>query len=167
MLPRLKIPDVAYLRAVLRYDPITGNLWWLGGSGKVRTRPAGMLKDGYVRIKIDGVSYYAHRICWAIYYGVAPELDVDHWDEVKNNNRILNLRHATRAQNAMNRSIKGRPNKTGFPGVRLHPPSGKWAARIRAQRKEICLGYFNTPEEAGLAYQEALNKYHGQFARTT
>ena len=42
---------------------------------------------------------------------------------------------------------------------------GKWNARIGIDKKKISLGYFDTPEQAALAYNEAAQKYHGDYAK--
>ena len=44
-------------------------------------------------------------------------------------------------------------------GYRLDKRDNKWNARIRINGKQISLGYFNTEEEASLAYQNAVIKY--------
>lgn len=41
----------------------------------------------------------------------------------------------------------------------------KYYAKIWKDRKPISLKYWDTPEEAALAYNDAAKKYHGEFAQ--
>ena len=74
---------------------------------------------------------------------------------------------ATRAQNCQNRRVRC-DSKSGVKGVVASPnKTGKpWRAHIRVNGKRIWLGYFNTTEEAGRAYDEAAIKHFGEFACT-
>jgi len=80
---------------------------------------------------------------------------------VRSDNRLHNLRAATSSQNKHNSGIR-RHNVSGYKGVSRN--WGKWAARICVNRKTICLGSFDTPEQASAAYKSAAAKYHGDFA---
>jgi hypothetical protein len=57
-----------------------------------------------------------------------------------------------------------RDNKSGFKGVSLHRPTGKWIAFIMARGKHKYLGLFQTPEAAHARYCEAADELHGEFA---
>jgi hypothetical protein len=88
---------------------------------------------------------------------------VDHRDRNGLNNRRLNLRTATAVQQAANHGLQ-RNNTSGYKGVTLHKPSGRWQARIKVERKMRALGYFADPADAALAYDLAAMRYHGDFA---
>ena len=91
-------------------------------------------------------------------------LQVDHINGDGLDNRRENLRLCTQGQNLRNQV--GRQNRVSeWKGVVLHKPSGKWMAQIGIDRRKIYLGYYETPELAALAYNEAALKYHGDFAR--
>lgn len=157
------------LRQVLDYDPETGALIWrlrLSPRCKVG-QPAGVVKQGYRRISIDGRSYTAGHLAWFHFYGVLPEGIVDHKDLDKDNNRIGNLREATTTENATNRP-RSSLNTTGFKGVaQFNNPRNKarYRSQIRHNGKRIFLGLFHTPEEAYAAYCKAAAELHGEFAR--
>jgi hypothetical protein len=102
-----------------------------------------------------------HRVIMSAATGIG----VDHKDGDGLNNRRVNMRIASHAQNMRNRR-KQANNKTGFKGVSLHSASGSWRASIKKNRKQLHLGYFTTPEQAHAAYREAAAKLHGEFART-
>jgi hypothetical protein len=93
-------------------------------------------------------------------------LHVDHIDGNGLNNRKENLRMATRSQNQYN-SRRRVDNPSGYKGVRSYKDTGKWQARITANKKQYHLGYFDTAEEAHKAYCEASKKLHGEFSRLT
>ena len=89
---------------------------------------------------------------------------VDHINRNGLDNRRANLRPATRSQNSRNAS-KRSDNTSGFKGVGIYKPYGNWRARITVETgKRITVGYFKTPLEAAIAYDEAAIKYHGEFA---
>lgn len=124
-------------------------------------------KYGYVVINIGGKQHKAHRVIWEMHHGEIPEgLHIDHINGVKNDNRLSNLRLATRSQNLCNRA-KTKVNISGFKGVSWSNGFGKWRASIVRHNKHLFLGHFNTPEEAHSVYCEAANKFHGEYARTT
>lgn len=164
---RRSLPSTSKLHELLKYDPVTGVLTWKVDRGLAKVgNPAGCTNDlGYILVGIDGRLYRAHRIIWAMVHGECPpELEIDHKDRDPSNNRLDNLRLATRTDNNRNMKMKHH-NATGFKGVSIHPCTGKYRARITVDRKEVALGCFDTPEEAYAAYCKAANDLHGDFAR--
>lgn len=106
---------------------------------------------------------YAHRVLWALHYGDTPHQQIDHANGVPYDNRISNLRLATRSENAMNKMASCR-NTSGAKGVYWRKRTQKWVPRITVSGKEVYLGVFNTFEEAVEARRAAAGKYHGAFA---
>lgn len=92
-------------------------------------------------------------------------MEVDHINGNRLDNRKENLRLCTKSENQMNRS-RNKNNRSGFKGIYLdtRSRSRQWNAKIVINRKPIYLGAFNTPQEAGKAYELAAKKYHGRFA---
>lgn len=127
------------VRELIDYDPLTGEF----RSRKRRgwKSKCGSISRGYLRIKIDGRSYLAHVLAWAIMTGKWPDREIDHRNRVKLDNRWENYRLATRLQNCNNRSLS-RNSPSGVNGVTQL--RGKWRVRLRGQ----FLGYFPTKEEA-------------------
>jgi len=113
----------------------------------------------YVRITIDGQKYLAHRLIFMMFHGYIPEI-IDHINGNKNDNRIENLRAATKSQNNYNTKPKN-----NFKNVSFYARTGKWQVQIRYDKKVLHLGYFDNVELAELVATEARNKYHGKFAR--
>lgn len=150
------------LKELLEYEPKTGIFRW-----KIETRQTkiGSIaaiggSHPYVRIRLDGAAYYAHRLAWLYVHGEWPIGDLDHIDEDKRNNRISNLRLATESQNQHNKSYASKNSKTGLIGSSLHKASGLYRASIQVYGVQTDLGYFKTAEEAHEAYVKAKRKLH-------
>ena len=65
---------------------------------------AGMQKNGYRWVKIDGQRYAVHRIIFFMTHGFCPDL-IDHIDGNGLNNKPNNLRAATLSENKFNQKI--------------------------------------------------------------
>ena len=120
---------------------------------------------GYVCIKIDGVSYRAHRLIFLWNHGYLPECDIDHADTNSLNNKIENLRVADGSKNQGNSQIR-KDNTSGYKGATWDESKGKYKSQIGQNGKMIYLGLFDSAIEAAKAYDEAARKYFGEFART-
>lgn len=148
-----KILTLDHLKELMDYDPATGI--FTRKSGKV----AGALRpDGYRKIMIENVQYYSHRLAWFYMTGELSK-DVDHIDRNPSNNQFINLRAVSKSQNQHNR-IKQRDNTSGYKGVIYFKRTGRWRANIWVNDVNHYLGYFSTPEEASMAYQNAAMVFH-------
>lgn len=75
-------------------------------------------KDGYLIYKIKGKQIKAHRLVWFLCYNEFPNGEIDHINRNRQDNRIENLRIATRKIQLENTTKK--PNKdTGVVGIYL------------------------------------------------
>lgn len=121
--------------------------------------------NGHRQIGISGKRYMAHRLAWLYVYGVWPSKELDHINGIRDDNRIVNLREATRSENCRNRK-KPVTNTSGLKGVTWHKAANKWAAQIKDYaQKHKHLGTFDCPAAAHFAYQVASDKLHGDFAK--
>lgn len=147
------------LKELLCYDEGTGIFAWSEKQHKgVRGKVAGTLdKEGYVILSVKGKKYKAHRVAWFFVYGDFPDQEIDHIDGQKTNNKISNLRQATRQQNQSNIYRPQSINKLGIRGVCKH--RGKFMANIKINGKNFYLGLFDTKEIAQQAYLSAKHKY--------
>jgi hypothetical protein len=160
------IPTLERLREVLRYDPETGIFTWLVmmSSRALPNQAAGCRSNGYRQIRLDGGIYLSHRLAWLYVYGEWPDKEIDHVNGDKSDNRIANLRLATRTQNCCN-VRRRRTNKSGTPGVSWFPQTQRWRARIVVDRREVSLGYFRSKQDAIAARTAAVKHYYGEFGR--
>jgi superfamily II DNA/RNA helicase len=157
--------DLDRLRQVLNYDPETGVFTWRKTIG-ARARAGGIAgtvkEDGYRIIFVDRQRFAAHRLAWFITFGVWPKADLDHRNMQRDDNRLANLREASRSQNLCNAGARSH-NKSGLKGVSVKGSS--FTARIKINKQERYLGSFKTAEEAHAAYRSAAPGLHGEFVR--
>lgn len=115
----------------------------------------------YRRIKSSGcTNVRMHRLL----LDCPRHLEVDHINGNGLDNRRINLRLATCAQNRKN----VRPHKksaSGLKGAAYHTQTGRWLARIKCDGKTHYLGIFQTAQQAHEAYCKASVELHGEFAR--
>lgn len=147
------------LLEVLDYNPDTGEFRWkaqISRKSKIGGRAGSLSKHlGYRILRIGGIQIYEHRAAWFYVYGRMPLGDIDHINGDKSDNRICNLREATRAKNMLNLHKPNKNNKTGFLGV--HKVGNSYASRITVAGQTKHLGCFKTPEEAHKRYMEYKN----------
>ena len=94
-----------------------------------------------------GRIYRAHRLAWLIVYGSFPPDQIDHINGVKHDNRIMNLRAVTHAENSRNRPLYI-GNKSGHTGIFYNKRMKKWVAQIGGTDKRVNLGSFENKEDA-------------------
>lgn len=156
------------LQSLLTYDPATGHFHWrelVGYRSKVSGKLAGTLSSrGYIYININSRPMTAHRLAWLYVFGEWPNLQIDHINGVRSDNRLENLRLATRHENMRNAKRK-RTNKSGLKGVSWSAECRKWRACIVRGGKTVHLGVFVDKQDAYAAYCKAALDTHGQFAR--
>jgi len=104
-----------------------------------------------------------HRLIFLLEYGYLPP-EVDHINGDRQDNRIENLRPATRSENQCNRPALA-SNTSGYPGVSWHKKSKAWCVRVMKNGKTVVQQYFKDLELAGLVAIEARAKYHGVYAK--
>jgi hypothetical protein len=149
------------LRLIAVYDPATGQF---SRAGCVRGKRVGQLMgstraDGYVRIRVAGTTYYAHRLVWLWTYGEWPVGEIDHIDGNPANNRISNLRDVSKSVNQQNLRKAPSSNKTALLGV-TRTPAGRFKSTLTLERKQVYLGTFASAQEAHAAYLKAKRRLH-------
>lgn len=175
--------------SLLRYDSETGKLFWLprkessfahlGSKAsaickmwnrKFADKEAFTAADsrGYRRGNVFGRTYEAHRVCWAIHYGKWPEHQIDHIDGDPTNNKIENLRDATRTEQARNAAMPS-TNRSGVVGVCWDKSRRRWSAFIHIDNRVRHLGRFAQMDDAVRARKAAEIRFgfhpnHGRAA---
>ena len=166
--------DIDYLRQRLRYEPETGKLYWLYYEGVPKrwlTRYANKEaftanNKSYKVGEVARVTFKAHRVAWALYYGEWPKDQIDHINGIRYDNRIVNLRVATNQENMKN-ARRFSTNTSGVCGVSRLKKKERWQAYISTSGKRKNLGHFNTLEDAVKARKDAevKNGYHENHGR--
>lgn len=150
---RLVLPDgTVALLSTSDIPAVSGFAWYLcKATGRVMAHTKGSARTR------KGV--YLHRLI------LGPECEGSHVDHVNRDpldNRRQNLRICTAHQNNMNRG-KRKTNTSGFLGVDSRP-NGKFRARVGINSKRVCIGDFDTAEEAAEARDMVASRLHGEFA---
>lgn len=143
-----------------------GNLYWKTAiSNRVKVgKPAGNFGNrGYLQVGLNGRLYLAHRIIFFMHYGYFPEF-LDHKDGNRLNNKIENLRVASRSENNYNQKMR-KDNTSGIKGVSFSKSHKKWRAFIQVDKQYKHLGYFDSAEKATKAIKKVRKQLHGEFAR--
>lgn len=120
--------------------------------------------SGHLGVQVDGKGYLVHRVIWLLQTGKWPEAEVDHVNGVGSDNRWLNLREATHAENGRNLKKKSN-NSSGYAGVCWNKDCQKWMARITLHGTGYHLGLYDTPEDAAQAYNGAAAIVFGEWQR--
>lgn len=157
-------PTRTRLVELLDYSPETGVFFWKKRTGRCSAgKPGGTVtKWGYVRIRIDGRPYAAHRLAFLWMTGSIPP-EVDHINGDRADNRWANLRPATNQQNKWNRVVQSR-SRTGVKGV-CGRTDGRFEVRIRRDGTNKYIGSYRTLAEAKSAYDTLAREIHGEFFR--
>ena len=137
---------------VLKYDALSGTLIWISNLHSKRAIPnsrAGSLvkSTGYRNISLFGRTYLEHQLIWFICNGVWPSGQIDHINQIRDDNRIVNLRDVSKADNARNRSRN--PNsKLGEHGIWYNMRTRKYVAEITLNGKKVYQKSFDDVEQA-------------------
>lgn len=117
---------------------------------------------GYAHKKVNGHTVLMHRLIWEMAGRTLPR-QLDHKDTNKLNNRLKNLRPATRSQNIHNRGPLS-TNTSGYKGVDYQSRCKNWRAQIMVRGKHKTIGYFKTARKAAKAYDKAAVRYYREYA---
>jgi hypothetical protein len=91
-------------------------------------------------------------------------IDVDHINGNRLDNRRENLRFCNQSQNLANSKLQVN-NTSGYKGVCWNKRIKKWHSQVGSRKNRKNLGEFNTAEEAAKAHDEAAKKLYGEFAK--
>lgn len=181
-------PSPEFLRQAFRYED--GKLFWrerpLGHfrdlhtmqawNGRWSGKEAGYANEalhfgtrwmiGITRPGEKWILTYRSIIVWYLFNDevLGEDMEIDHKDRDKLNDRIENLRASERKHGTYNTSIR-KNKKSELPkGVSICSRTGKYKSQIQIDGFHPYLGSFDTVEEAQKAYLDAAEKYFGEFA---
>jgi hypothetical protein len=167
-----KHPTQDQIRKDAKYED--GNLFWLPrGYGKFDKQFAGKKvgcvvtgKDGrqWISTNYKKHNYLVHRLVWIYHNGSIPSgFDIDHINNNSLDNRIENLRLATKQQNSFNTPLR-KDNTSGVKGVVWNKATKSWRARLFLNGIGVQIGMFNSLDDAKEAMKMAREINHGEFA---
>jgi hypothetical protein len=158
------LPSLQEVTELLDYNSETGEFTW---KKKVSRRvfkgdTAGVVGlVGYRYIGINNKRLLAHRIAWLITTEQWPRFDIDHINGERADNRICNLREASRSENCHNAKFR-KTTQTGFKGVYKNS-TGRFYGRVCKNYKTHNTTCFDIAEEANQATQSLRILLHGDF----
>lgn len=154
------------LKERLHYSPETGVFTWLKSKsrylGKTGSIAGGDNGTGYIKIYVLGKQRYAHRLAYLYMTGAFPKGILDHVNEIKSDNRWVNLRDATQSQNMFNKG-KQSNNTSGVKGVTWDKVTHNWKAQCRVNGVVKNLGRYESMNDAIAARQLVAKNVHGNF----
>jgi len=148
------------LKELFSYNKETGTVTRTiarGNNIKAGSEAGTKNSQGYLIVNVNGKNVRLHHIAWCLTHGYIPN-KIDHINQNKQDNRIVNLREVTTTENNRNMP-KPRHNTSGTVGVYYNKANSNWRAFIHLNNKTKSLGSFKTKEEAIKARLEANIKY--------
>jgi hypothetical protein len=119
----------------------------------------------YAKTRIGGKTIYMHRLI--LFGNELTNMKVDHINRNGLDNRRVNLRPVTHAQNMMNTRGRQTVRRSQYKGVSMRKhPAKPYRACIQVDGKQKHLGYFPTESEAARAYDHSAVLFFGSHART-
>lgn len=163
-LPIVKTQSLTYERLVelLSYDSSTGFFQWVKQrrGTSVGAKAGSEQSNGYISIRVDYVLHSAHRLAILFITGKMPDqnMEIDHINGIRTDNRYANLRVVSRTVNSQNLRKARENSLSGFLGVTK--ARNRWTAVIFVNSKRVRLGIFDSPEDAHAAYIKAKRALH-------
>jgi len=99
--------------------------------GTTKKRELTCKKDGYIHCRINNRMTHIHRFIYECYYNKEykyPEYEIDHINNNRDDNRIINLRHVSTQANHQNRNGAQKNSKSKIIGVYFN--KNKWCSCI-------------------------------------
>jgi len=142
------------------YDPLDGLVRHLMPYGnRLIGDIAGSNNGGYVQLRSGLIRMQAHRFAFYAMEGYLPDC-IDHINGVRHDNRWLNIRGCTNAENGRNRGISSN-NTSGYRGV--SGIGNKWRGAVTLNGKSHVRIGFKSPEKANEWVVNKSKELYGEF----
>jgi hypothetical protein len=155
------LPCSDLLNHLFMYDKSNGRLFWKNPrsfSKKPGDEAGCEAQNGHQRYRVVNISkvlYLTHRIVWVMNYGqLGTEEIIDHINRDGLDNRLINLRIASKRLNSLNARIQSR-NVSGVKGVNWDKSREKWIAQMVVDGQRVFSKRFDDLESAIAARQKA------------
>ena len=112
---------------------------------KYTRKVVGWNHNDYLVVTIKGKKRRLHRLIWLMVYGEQPNI-IDHINFNKKDNRLINLRSVTNAQNVAHRN-NDLP-KSNVPYITWVKNQSHWKCLAKKDNNLIYLGIFNNLNDA-------------------
>lgn len=133
----------------LKYNETKGEFTWIKRPNKnihLHTRAGTKNSAGYRVISLFGKRYLEHRLAWFFVHGEMPKHEIDHINQIRDDNRINNLRQVTRSENQRNKTRKdSRVDEIGIWWCRRRK---RYIAEITLNGKKVYQKSFTDIDEA-------------------
>jgi hypothetical protein len=149
------------------------NNYEVSNFGQIRNKTTGRvlkpgLSNGYPACQLVNNGKYCtkkiHRLVAKAFIDNPNNLpQVDHINNNRTDNRVMNLRWATQSQNMFNKP-KVKAGSSKYKGVYLNKCVNKWKARISINQHRYHLGHYQSEHEAGWIYNYFAKKHYQEFA---
>lgn len=151
--------DIEYIQKKgVYYDFITGR--FIDKFGKFLD--SSIDKQGYRKIFINKKLYKAHIVAFC-FLGINTEnYEVDHINNIREDNRWSNLRLATKENNMANSLIR-KDNSSGVKGLNFNKYKNGWVGRVQYNKKRYEI-FSKNKEDAIEKLNKLREKLHGSFS---
>lgn len=113
-------------------------------------------KDGYLYVRLKSKFFKrVHRAVLEAFIGLS-DMPVDHLNNAKDDNRLINLQYVTPRENVQRRIIREGKSL----GAYRKKSTNVWHSQIYLEGIYKNLGRFNTQQDAQNAYNNALNNHY-------
>jgi hypothetical protein len=133
------------------------NLYTISNLGNIKNKKGKLLVKsstvrGYLQITLNNKkpkTYLVHRLLMAAFYGPS-NLQVDHINGIRFDNRIENLEYVTGEENINRYLLKTKASNISgvVSGVTYEKEKNKWAVKVRINGKLKRFGRFKNYDEA-------------------
>lgn len=160
MVKPVLLPPLEVLLDKFTYCPISGTLSHNKGYSnfiKAGDYAGSYRKDGYLQVKVSSKAYLVHHICYYMHTGEMPEY-IDHLNKIRSDNRFINLRSCTHAENMKNKSDYSN-NITGERNISYHSRDCVYEVKFKVDGKQHYVGRSKTLEGA-IAIRDSWHDTH-------
>lgn len=123
-----------------------------------------MERTGYRRTSFFNKKFFIHTLVWLWHNEEWPQMELDHLNGIRDDNRIENLRDVPRKLNVRNAN-RTSTNTSGVTWVSFEAASGRWLLRIVVDKKLVLCKRTSTKEEA-IALREKWISEHPELGFT-
>jgi len=153
----------------VEYNQETGELFKINSKG-VKSIVSDVNFYGYLRLSYKGKRILAHRLICELMGNDLKDMQVDHINGIRSDNRWCNLRIVSHQENQKNLKQNIR-NKSGHTGICWDRKNFKWQVQLIINKKNIKVGRYKELSDAiiakSIAYKFAgYHENHGDSKRT-